>query len=179
MPQIEVTFDIDANGILHVSAKDKATGKEQSIRIEASSGLNEDEIQKHGARTPRRTRARTSTRKEAVEARNRADPLVYEVEKNLKEHGDKLDADDSSREVEDDARPACARRSRARTRGDRRRRARRCRRPGTRRRRRSTRQAAPPPGGGRAPAPRAGRRGRRQEEGGGDGAVDADYEVVN
>jgi molecular chaperone DnaK len=90
VPQIEVTFDIDANGILHVSAKDRATSKEQSIRIEASSGLKESEIQEmvldaesHADEDRRR--------KEAVEARNRADSLVYETEKNLKEHGGKLD----------------------------------------------------------------------------------------
>jgi len=90
VPQIEVTFDIDANGILHVSAKDRATGKEQSIRIEASSGLNEAEIQ----RLVKDAEAHASEdreRKEAIESRNRADALVYEVEKNLKEHGEKLD----------------------------------------------------------------------------------------
>ncbi|MBI1796920.1 MAG: molecular chaperone DnaK [Candidatus Eisenbacteria bacterium] len=91
LAQIDVTFDIDANGILHVSAKDRATGKEQSIRIEASSGLDESEIQRlvkeaeSNADDDRR-------RKESVEARNRADGLAYEVEKNLKEHAAKLDA---------------------------------------------------------------------------------------
>jgi molecular chaperone DnaK len=90
MPQIEVTFDIDANGILHVSAKDRATGKEQSIRIEASSGLSESEIQKM-VREAETNAAEDRKRKEAVEARNRGDALVYEIEKNLKEHGDKLD----------------------------------------------------------------------------------------
>jgi molecular chaperone DnaK len=95
LPQIDVTFDIDANGILHVSAKDRATGKEQSIRIEASSGLEESEIQRlvkeaeSNADDDRR-------RKETVETRNRADALAYEVEKNLKEHGGKLDASTKS-----------------------------------------------------------------------------------
>jgi molecular chaperone DnaK len=91
IPQIEVAFDIDANGILHVSAKDRASGKEQSIRIEASSGLNESEIQKmvHDAEEHA---GEDRKRKEAVEARNRGDALVYEIEKNLKEHGEKIDA---------------------------------------------------------------------------------------
>jgi molecular chaperone DnaK len=91
LPQIEVTFDIDANGILHVSAKDRATGKEQSIRIEASSGLDEAEIQRL-VKDAEAHAAEDRQRKEAVEARNRADALAYEVEKNLKEHGGKLDA---------------------------------------------------------------------------------------
>jgi molecular chaperone DnaK len=96
VPQVEVTFDIDANGILHVSAKDRATGKEQSIRIEASSGLDETEIQ----RLVKDAEAHASEdreRKEAIEARNRADALAYEVEKNLKEHGGKLDPEVKSR----------------------------------------------------------------------------------
>ena len=96
MPQVEVTFDIDSNGILHVSAKDRATGKEQSIRIEASSGLSEGEID----RLVKEAEAHADEdrqRKEAVEARNRADGLVYEVEKNLKEHGGKLSAEIKSK----------------------------------------------------------------------------------
>jgi len=90
MPQIEVTFDIDANGILHVSAKDRATGKEQSIRIEAKSGLSEQDIQAmvHDAEAHA---VEDQKRKEQVEARNRADQLAYEVDKNFKEHGGKLD----------------------------------------------------------------------------------------
>jgi len=91
VPQIEVTFDIDANGILHVSAKDRATGKEQSIRIEASSGLDESEIQRL-VKDAEAHAAEDKERKEGIEARNRADGLAYEVEKNLKEHGAKLDA---------------------------------------------------------------------------------------
>ncbi len=91
VPQIEVTFDIDANGILHVSAKDRATGKEQSIRIEASSGLNESEIQRM-VKDAEAHAEEDRKRKEAVEARNRADTLVYEAEKQVKENGDKFDA---------------------------------------------------------------------------------------
>jgi molecular chaperone DnaK len=91
MPQIEVAFDIDANGILHVSAKDRATSKEQSIRIEASSGLNESEIQQM-VRDAEEHASEDRKRKETVEARNRGDSLVYEVEKNLKEHGDKIES---------------------------------------------------------------------------------------
>src|SRR5439155_12727586 len=96
MPQIEVTFDIDANGILHVSAKDRATGKEQSIRIEASSGLSEADIQRL-VKDAEAHASEDKQRKETIEARNRGDALAYEVEKNLKEHGEKLDADVKSR----------------------------------------------------------------------------------
>ncbi len=90
VPQIEVTFDIDANGILHVSAKDHASNKEQSIRIEASSGLGEEDIQRMVREAESNSEADRRA-KETVEARNRADSLVYEVEKNLKEHAEKLD----------------------------------------------------------------------------------------
>ena len=90
MPQIEVSFDIDSNGILHVSAKDRATGKEQSIRIEASSGLEESDIERM-VKDAEAHSEEDKKRREGVEARNKADQLVYEVEKNLKEHGDKLD----------------------------------------------------------------------------------------
>jgi molecular chaperone DnaK len=92
MPQVEVTFDIDANGILNVSAKDKATGKEQSIRIEASSGLNEQDIEKM-VKEAKEHSAEDKKRRELVDARNRADQMAYETEKNLKEMGDKVDAD--------------------------------------------------------------------------------------
>ena len=91
VPQIEVTFDIDANGILHVSAKDRATSKEQSIRIEASSGLSETEI-KDMMKDAESHADEDRQRKEAVETRNRADSLVYEAEKQLKENGDKFDS---------------------------------------------------------------------------------------
>ena len=90
MPQIDVAFDIDANGILHVSAKDRATNKEQSIRIEVSSGLNEQEIQKM-VKDAEAHVAEDRTRREAAEARNQADGLAYEAEKFAKEHADKLD----------------------------------------------------------------------------------------
>jgi molecular chaperone DnaK len=92
MPQIEVTFDIDANGILHVSAKDQASGKEQKIRIEASSGLSEEEIEKM-VKDAEEHESEDKQRKEEIETRNRLDALVYEVEKNSKEWADKLDDD--------------------------------------------------------------------------------------
>jgi molecular chaperone DnaK len=90
MPQIEVTFDIDANGIVHVTAKDKATGKEQKIRIEASSGLSENEIQKMVGDAEKFSQDDES-RREKAEKRNQADSMAYEVEKNLKEYGEKID----------------------------------------------------------------------------------------
>ena len=92
MPQVEVTFDIDANGILHVAAKDRATGKEQKIRIEASSGINDQEIERM-VRDAEQHAEEDKRRREEVETRNRLDALVYEVEKNMKEWGDKLPAD--------------------------------------------------------------------------------------
>ncbi len=92
VPQVEVTFDIDANGILNVSAKDKATNKEQSIRIEASSGLSDAEIEKM-RRDAREHAAEDKKRKEEIEKANAADSLVYSSEKNLKEYGDKLPAE--------------------------------------------------------------------------------------
>ncbi len=90
VPQIEVTFDIDANGILKVSAKDKATGKEQSIRIQASSGLTEEEIKKF-IRDAEQHAAEDRAKRQLAEARNRADQLVYQTEKNLEEMKDKID----------------------------------------------------------------------------------------
>lgn len=96
IPQIEVTFDIDANGIVHVSAKDKATAKEQSIRITASSGLNEEEIKRMVKDAE--SHAEEDKRKKALaEARNEADNMVYSVEKSLREFGDKVSADEKSR----------------------------------------------------------------------------------
>ncbi|HNO78567.1 MAG TPA: molecular chaperone DnaK [Phycisphaerae bacterium] len=92
MPQIEVTFDIDANGIISVSAKDKATNKEQSIRIEGSSGLSDAEIEKM-KRDAQEHAAEDVKKKELVEARNRAEQLAFETEKQLKEHGDKVSAE--------------------------------------------------------------------------------------
>ncbi len=91
MPQVEVTFDIDANGIVHVAAKDLGTGKEQSIRITASSGLSEDEI-KQMVKDAESHAAEDKKRKETVEARNHLDSLVYSTEKSLAEHGGDLDA---------------------------------------------------------------------------------------
>jgi molecular chaperone DnaK len=92
MPQIEVTFDIDANGILKVAAKDKATGREQSIRVEAGSGLTESEIQKM-VRDAEQHAGEDKARRELIDARNQAENTVYETEKNLKEWGDKVGAD--------------------------------------------------------------------------------------
>jgi len=92
MPQIEVAFDIDANGILNVSAKDKATGKQQSIRIEASSGLTEAEKQKM-VKDAELHAAEDKKKKEEADIKNRADQMVYETEKGLREYGDKLDSD--------------------------------------------------------------------------------------
>lgn len=99
IPQIEVTFDIDANGILHVSAKDLGTGKEQSIRITASSGLNEDEIKKM-TRDAEAHSEEDKKKKQLAEARNEADTLIYTVEKSLKDYGDKL-TESEKREIED------------------------------------------------------------------------------
>ncbi len=91
MPQIEVTFDIDANGILHVNAKDKGTGKENKITIKANSGLTEDEIEKM-VRDAEANAAEDKKKLELVQARNQADGLVHSTKKSLAEHGDKLDA---------------------------------------------------------------------------------------
>lgn len=93
MPQIEVTFDIDANGIVHVSAKDKATNKEQQIRIEASSGLSEQEIDKM-VKDAESHASEDKKRRELVEIRNHAEALIHTTDKTLKEHGDKIGATD-------------------------------------------------------------------------------------
>jgi molecular chaperone DnaK len=92
VPQIEVTFDIDANGMLHVSAKDKATGKEQSIRITSSSGLSKDEVEKM-KRDAQAHAADDKKRKEEIDLKNQADNLVFQTEKQLKEWGEKINAD--------------------------------------------------------------------------------------
>jgi molecular chaperone DnaK len=92
MPQIEVTFDIDANGILHVSAKDKATGKSQSIRIEASSGLSDADIQRMKDEASANAESDKKER-EKVDKLNAADGLIFQTEKQLKEYGDKLPAE--------------------------------------------------------------------------------------
>ena len=91
MPQVEVTFDIDANGIVHVNAKDLGTGKEQSIRITASSGLSEQEI-KQMVKDAEVHAAEDHKRRETADARNQLDSLVYQTEKSLKDHGGDLDA---------------------------------------------------------------------------------------
>jgi molecular chaperone DnaK len=91
VPQVEVTFDIDANGIVHVAAKDLGTGKEQSIKITASSGLSEEEIKKMVGEAEAHA-TEDKKRKETVEARNQLDTLIYSTEKSLKEYGGDLDA---------------------------------------------------------------------------------------
>lgn len=96
IPQIEVTFDIDADGILHVTAKDKATGKEQSIRITASSGLSKEEVDRMVAEAQAHA-SEDRRRRELVDSRNRADTLIYQTEKTLKEFGDRVSADDRRR----------------------------------------------------------------------------------
>ncbi|MEO8007846.1 MAG: molecular chaperone DnaK [Betaproteobacteria bacterium] len=96
LPQIEVAFDIDANGILHVSAKDKATGKENKIKIQANSGLKEDEI-KRMVKDAEEHADEDRQARELVDTRNQADALVHSVKKSLTEHGGKIDADEKSR----------------------------------------------------------------------------------
>ncbi len=96
IPQIEVTFDIDANGILHVAAKDKASGKEQSIRIEASSGLNEDEIEKMKKEAQSHA-SEDKLKKEEIETKNQADAVVYQTEKQLDEMKDKINDEDKGK----------------------------------------------------------------------------------
>jgi len=96
VPQIEVTFDIDANGILHVSAKDKGTGKEQKIVIKASSGLSEDEIKRMVADAEAHA-AEDKKFRELVDTRNRADALVHQVDKSLKDLGDKVSGEDRAK----------------------------------------------------------------------------------
>lgn len=96
VPQIEVTFDIDANGILNVTAKDKATGKEQSVRIQTSSGLTEQEKEQM-IKDAQLHEEEDRKRKEEIETRNQIDALVYQTEKNLKEYGDKIEPDEKGR----------------------------------------------------------------------------------
>ncbi len=95
MPQIEVTFDIDANGIVHVSAKDKASGKEQKIRIEASSGLSEDEVERM-VKEAEEYRAEDEKKRERIEARNKAESMVHQAEKTMEELGDKVSDEQKS-----------------------------------------------------------------------------------
>ncbi len=96
IPQIEVTFDIDANGILNVSAKDKATSKEQKIRIEAATGLSKEEVEKMKGDAKSHA-AEDKKKRESVDVHNQADQLVYQTEKNIAEMGDKLSADDKGK----------------------------------------------------------------------------------
>ncbi len=93
VPQVEVTFDIDANGIVHVSAKDKSTNKEQHITITSSSGLSKDEIDRM-MKEAKENESDDKRKREEIETKNKADTLLYDIEKNLKEHKDKLPADD-------------------------------------------------------------------------------------
>ena len=96
MPQIEVTFDIDANGILHVSAKDKGTGKENKITIKANSGLSETEIQ-NMVKDAEAHAEEDHKARELVDARNQCDAMVHSIKKSLAEHGDKIEADEKAR----------------------------------------------------------------------------------
>jgi molecular chaperone DnaK len=96
LPQIEVTFDIDANGILHVSAKDLGTGKDQKITIQGSSGLSKDEVEKMTKEAELHA-AEDKNRRESVEAHNQLDTAIYQLEKTLKEAGDKLPVDKKSK----------------------------------------------------------------------------------
>ena len=100
MPQIEVTFDIDANGIVNVSAKDKATGKEQQIRIQASGGLSDKDIERMVKEAEENAEA-DKKKRELVDSKNQADSLINETEKNLKEHGDKVPESDKNKIQED------------------------------------------------------------------------------
>jgi molecular chaperone DnaK len=173
MPKIEVTFDIDANGILHVSARDQDTGKEQSIRIEASSGLKEDEIKRMVDDAA--SHAEDDQKRRALaEARNAADAKAYEVEKGITEHGAKLD------EAVKSALQAQIQGAREAAKGE-----------DAKRIEAATdelakawmqaaqklyQQAGPPPGGA-APEPEATEGEPKKKKG--DGAVDADFEVMN
>ncbi|MDH5235187.1 MAG: Hsp70 family protein, partial [Gemmatimonadota bacterium] len=96
MPQVEVTFDIDANGILHVAARDKATGKEQKIRIEASSGLSDAEVDRM-VKDAEKNATEDKRKREEIDTRNRLDTLAYQVEKESKEWADKVPADVKAR----------------------------------------------------------------------------------
>ncbi len=100
LPQIEVTFDIDANGIVNVSAKDKGTGKEQKITIQASGGLSEADIDKM-VKEAEANKESDKKKREEVDTRNQGDTMVHAIEKQIKEHGDKLNAEDKKK-IEDD-----------------------------------------------------------------------------
>ena len=100
VPQIEVTFDIDANGIVNVSAKDKGTGKEQQIKIQASGGLSEDEIDKMVKEAEANAES-DKKKRENIDAKNQADSMIHSAEKNLKEFGDKV-SDQEKNAIEND-----------------------------------------------------------------------------
>ena len=112
LPQVEVTFDIDANGILNVTARDKATGKEQRVTITASTNLNKADIERM-VQEGRQNEAADRQRRELVEARNTADSLAYQTEKTLSELGDKVPAAERQ-DIQARSKP-CAKRSKART----------------------------------------------------------------
>ena len=99
VPQIEVTFDIDANGIVNVSAKDKGTGKEQKIQIQASGGLSDEEIEKM-VKDAEANKEADKKKRETVDVRNQADTLIHSTEKNLKEHGSKI-SENEKKAIED------------------------------------------------------------------------------
>ena len=99
VPQVEVTFDIDANGIVNVSAKDKGTGKEQKIQIQASGGLSDEEIEKM-VKDAEANKEADKKKRESVDVRNQADTLIHSTEKNLKEHGAKI-SDAEKKAIED------------------------------------------------------------------------------
>ena len=99
IPQIEVTFDIDANGIVNVSAKDKGTGKEQKIQIQASGGLSDEEIEKM-VKDAEANKDADKKKRESVDVRNQADTLIHSTEKNIKEHGSKV-SDEEKKAIED------------------------------------------------------------------------------
>jgi molecular chaperone DnaK len=99
VPQIEVTFDIDANGIVNVSAKDKGTGKEQKIQIQASGGLSDEEIEKM-VKDAEANKESDKKKRESVDVRNQADTLIHSTDKNLKEHGSKV-SDADKKAIED------------------------------------------------------------------------------
>jgi molecular chaperone DnaK len=182
VPQIEVTFDIDANGILHVAARDKATGKEQKIKIEASGGLSEQEIKKMV--TDAESHAEEDRkRRDEIEVKNRGDALAYETQKNLKELGDKLDAEAKSRvesgletlkkavERGDVAEIRSASESLSQTWNE----------VSSKLYAESAKTGPEGPAGGPAPGAESGAgggQGSSDKRDGGDGAVDADYEVV-
>jgi len=175
VPQVEVSFDIDANGILHVGAKDKATGKEQSIRIEASSGLKEDEIKKM-VKDAESNAGEDKSRREAIETRNRADQRAYETEKSLKENGEKIPADLKDKveaalgrvrealKGEDNAEVQSATEALETLWHE---------------AAQAMYQSADAAGGPEAGAGASGTPGDGKKKSGGDGAVDADFEVVN